>query len=187
MAETDNQARERRGRNVTLAFEYVQQVCTETAQLMRKLDDLMGAGWESRYDNRTTKEVTSHLGHPRHWLVRASFRIYEGRGEPSLRKGITVVYWGNGIEQPILIGGQIDYIIHDESGRLEDDHWDLWSAWFEEEPEDKKIDGTIYRVEPDDPPLTDRVRRARVFALPLVSIHSEEDVRTEVYDRLTDL
>jgi hypothetical protein len=48
------------GRNIELAFRYVQQIFKETAQLMRTLDRLMGKEWEPTYGNRTTKEVTSH-------------------------------------------------------------------------------------------------------------------------------
>jgi len=187
MDDGDYRARIELGRNITLTFEYVQQVFREIAQLMRQLDDLMGADWRPTYGNRTTKEVTSHLGYPRHWLVRASFRIYDSQKDPGLRKGITVTYWGSGIEQPLLIGGRMDYIVHDEEGTLKDDHWDLWSAWFQEGSEDKRVDGTIYPVIPEQSVLKDHVREARVFAIPLVSIESEEDIRTKVYDRLMAL
>ncbi len=185
MSDRSYQARPDVGREMTLAFEYIQQVFRETAKLITKLDDLMGSDWASAYGNRTHKGATSHLGHPDEWLVRASFRIYESTAMPSVRKGITVTYWGGGIEQPILIGGQVDYILDaDTGGFVASDHLDLLTAWFEQDPEDKRIDGTVYRVNLEEAPLKDRIREAGVFAIPLAGIQSEDDIRTEVYDRL---
>ena len=78
---------------------------------MTKLDDLMAAEWTPTYGNRITRDVTSHLAHPDDWLVRAVFRIYDSGESPGVRKGISIAYWGNRLEQPILIGRRLDYIV----------------------------------------------------------------------------
>jgi len=188
MSDKDHQARTELGEKMTLAFEYVQQVFRETSQLMTKLDDLMGADWTPTYGNRTTRDVTSHLAHPDDWLVRAVFRIYDSKESPGVRKGISIAYWGNGLEQPILIGGRMDYFVPEGADGPEVlGYWDLSNAWFEEGPEDKRIDGSIYRVEPSEAPLRDHIQEARVFAIPLVGVESEDDIRTQVYSRLEEL
>ncbi len=176
------------GTSIKLAFEYVRQVFKETAQLMTKLDDLMGADWTPCYGNTITKDVSRDLQRPGDWLARGCFRLYERKGDPGVRKGIAVRYVGGGIERPILIGGRLDYVLAKGSAAPEaSDHWDLRHAWFEAGPEDKRIDGTVYCAEPEEALLGDHVDAAQVFAIPLVSIASEDDIRTEVYDRLMDL
>ncbi len=188
MSDRGHQTDTELGKQIALAFQYIQQIFRETAQLMTKLDDLMGADWTPAYGNRITRDVTSHLAHPDDWLVREVFRIYDSRESPGVRKGISVAYWGNGIEQPILIGGRMDYFVAEGADHPEVlGHWDLSNAWFDESPEDKRIDGSIYRVEPTEAPLKDHLREAQVFAIPLVSVQSEEDIGAEVYDRLREL
>jgi hypothetical protein len=174
------------GRNMGLAFRYIQQIFKETAQLMRKLDSLMGKDWIPTYGNRTTRDVTSRIDDPDYWLVEASFRIYDSKNEPSIKKGITIVYWGENIDQPILIVGKMSYILDSTTGRPKStQHWDLWDAWFERDHEGKKTDGTVYEVkyEQED----DYIEEARVFAIPLVSIQSEDDIKTKIYDKLINL
>ena len=176
------------GPSIRLAFDYVRQVFKETAQLMTRLDDLMGAEWQSCYGNTITKDLSRDLQRPGDWLARGCFGLYEREGKPGVRKGMTVVYVGRGIEQPILIGGRLDYVLADGTGApVASDHWDLRNAWFEAGPEDKTVDGTVYRVELGEAALREHVEAARVFAIPLVSVGSEDDIRIEVYDRLIDL
>jgi len=176
------------GRNIALAFRYIQQIFKETSQLMKKLDSLMGKDWIPTYGNRTTKEVTSQLAYPESWLVQGSFRLYSSRKEPSIRKGITIAYWSDEIEEPILIAGKLNYILDETTGRPKaEDHWDLWYAWFEKDFEKKIIDGSVQKVKIEATPLRDYIREAKAFAIPLVSIQSETDIKTKLYDKLRDL
>lgn len=186
MNSTSRSERRELGRNMTLAFKYIQQIFKETAQLMRELDKLMGRDWKSTYGNRTTINVTSHLTDPENWLVAASFRIYDSINEPNVKKGITVPYWPEKCDQPILIAGKIDYILDSETGKpKQQDYWDLWRAWFSEDYDEREINGTIYQTkyQPED----DYIKEAIVFAIPLVSIQGEDDIRTKIYDKLIAL
>jgi hypothetical protein len=176
------------GKNIGLAFKYIQQIFKETSQLMKKMDSLMGKDWIPTYGNRTTKEVTSHLSNPENWLVEASFRIYDSKMESNIKRGITVAYWSKEIEEPILIGGKMDYILDEKTKKPKNhDHWDLWSIWFEEEYEKKITDGSICYIRPGESQLKSYIKEAKVFAVPLVSIQSEDDIKTRVYDLLIEL
>jgi len=173
------------GSNMVLSFRYIQQIFKETAQLMRKLDSLMGKDWTPTYGNRTTRDVTSHIEDPEYWLVQASFRIYDSAHEPSIKKGITVVYWSEDTEEPILIAGKLDYVLNPTTGRPNNHyHWDLWDAWYYIE-EEKTISGTIYHREYQGE--NDYLKEAYTLAIPLVTIQSEDDIRTRIYDRLITL
>lgn len=186
MNSTNRSERSELGRNMKLAFRYIQQIFKETAQLMRKLDNLMGKDWIPTYGNRTTRDVTSHLDSPEYWLVEASFRIYDSINEPNVKKGITVVYWPEEYDEPILIAGKIDYVLDSETGKpKQQQHWDLWGAWFVKDYEERKTNSTIYQTtyQLDD----DYIKEARVFAIPLVSIQAEDDIRTKIYDKLIAL
>jgi len=174
------------GRNMTLAFRYIQQIFKETAQLMRKLDEFMSKDWIPTYGNRTTRDVTSHLAYPEYWLVEASFRIYDSIKKPNIKKGITVAYWPENYDEPVLIAGKIDYVLDPETGKpKQQHHWDLWDAWFTKDYEERKTDSTIYQTkyELEDDYISD----AKVFAIPLASIQSENDIRTKIYDILIAL
>lgn len=48
---------EDQGKNMRLAFEYIQQIFRETSQLMKQLDSYMGKDWIPTYGNRTTSRV----------------------------------------------------------------------------------------------------------------------------------
>lgn len=174
------------GRNMNLAFRYVQQIFKETAQLMKKLDSLMGKDWIPTYGNRTTRDVTSHINDPDYWLVEASFRIYDRKNAPNIKKGITVAYWGEDYDQPILIAGKLDYILDPTTGNLKGQyHWDLWDAWHSEDYRDRKTDGTIYETKYESE--NDYIKQAKVFVIPLVSFQSEDDIKNKIYDKLITL
>ena len=175
------------GRNMGLAFRYIQQIFRETAQLMMTLDSLMGKDWTPTYGNRTTRDVTSHIADPDYWLVQASFRIYDNTKEPNIKKGITVEYWGEDYDEPILIAGKIDYILDPKTQRpKEQRHWDLYEAWYARDYKDRMADGTIYstKYELEDDDRSTYIDEAKVFAIPLASIQSEDDIKTKIYDRL---
>jgi hypothetical protein len=169
-----------------LAFTYIQQIFRETAQLMRTLDTLMGKDWQFTFGNRTTRDVTSHIDDPEWWLPEASFRIYDSIKEPSIKKGITIQYWHKDLDQPILIGGKLVYHLDSKSKKPKNQqHWDLWGAWFERGIEDPRIDGSVYKVEYEQE--GDYIEASEVFALPLTSITSENAIKTKVYDKLISL
>lgn len=174
------------GMNMDLVFRYVQQIFRETAQLMKKLDSLIGKDWTPTYGNRTTTGVTSHIDDPDYWLVHASFRIYNSKNALNIKKGISIVYWNEGCDQPILIAGKLDYILDStNTGPKGHDYWDLYYAWFSEDYKDRKTDGTIYQTKYESE--NDYIKQAIVFAIPLVSIQSEDDIRTKIYDKLITL
>lgn len=174
------------GKNMELTFRYIQQIFKETAQLMKKLDSLMGKDWIPTYGNRTTRDVTSHIDEPNYWLVEASLRIYDSVNEPNIKKGITVVYWGENIDQPILIVGKMNYILDSTTERPKGQyHWDLWDAWLEGDYKERKTDGSVYQVKYEREDYY--IKEAKVFAIPLVSIQSEDDIKTRIYDELINL
>lgn len=177
---------EDQGKNMRLAFEYIQQIFRETSQLMKQLDSYMGKDWIPTYGNRTTRGVTSHIDEPDEWLVQAVFRIYDSTKEPTIKKGITVAYWGNELEVPMLIAGKLIYKADTSTGKpIKDNHWDLWDNWFEDGSEFYKTDGTIYTLKNDG--KLDYIQGATVFVIPLVSIQSEKDIKTKIYDKLITL
>jgi hypothetical protein len=171
------------GKNMRLAFEYVQQIFRETSQLMKKLDSLMGKDWVPTYGNRTTRDVTSHIDEPDGWLVEAVFRIYNSRKEPRVKKGITIAFWGDDIEEPILVAGKLKYVVDKTSKKIaKDNHWDLWGGWFYNDSGVPIADGVVREL--NDKSKVEHVLDAKGFAIPLVSITSEKDIKTKIYDKL---
>lgn len=188
MSDRNQQERVELGQNIMAAFRYIREVFIETVQLITILDDLMGADWQPPSSDAITEGLSRDLKRPTDWLVKAIFRFYHRIDEPGARKGITVVYLDRHTDQPILIGGRIDHPADQIAGPDDPRHrWDLRKAWFEKGPEGKKADGTLYRVRLDEPDSEVTGAEAQVFAVPLVSIQSEDDIRTKVYDELMKL
>lgn len=177
-----NQMSAANGNEILKVFQYVQQVFRECQQLIVKLDGLMAPEWKPVYGSRITRDVTSSLNDPEHWLVEAIFRIYESN-DSSVNKGITITFWGN-IQEPVITIGEITYTDVSKRG-----HWDLWYSWFEFEDEkisidDRKLDGSILELTPKD---YDYIKRVKMFSLPLVEIQNDNDVENKIYKELMKL
>lgn len=163
-----------KGRQITLAFQYIQQVFRECQRLIFKIDNQMAPEWGNLYGNRITKDVTSNLQEPDWWLVEAIFRIYQNNSNERINKGITITFWGDEVEQPIITVGKIVYSDIDKR-----DYWDLWSIWFEwtdeNEDNDYELNGRVNHFRSEE---CKYIEEAYVFSLPLISI-TDDDVLIE--------
>lgn len=175
-------ARANKGHEMVTVFRYVQQVYTECQRLFFKIDNLMAPEWKTVYGNRITKDVTSSLQDPERWLVEAIFRVYES-SEGNVNKAITITFWGNNIDEPIITAGKIVY--NDISKR---DHWDLWSIWYtwdiENEQNESGVDGTVYDYISKD---CKYIKEAKVFSYPLVEITDDAVLEKKVVEVLKTL
>jgi hypothetical protein len=185
MVDQNQEAQLELGQSISTAFEYIQAVYEETRHLIDILDDLVAPEWKPPSSSYVTTGLSQSLQSPTKWLVKKLFRNYHRTDEPDARVGITIAYLHPRIDEPILIGGRIDYPPDQIAGPDDPSHrWDLRKAWFERGPEEKKADGTLYSVRFDEADSKDGEAEARVFAIPLVGIQSEDDIQTKVYDKL---
>lgn len=147
-----------------------------------RIDNLLAPNWKTIYGNRITRDVTSSLPDPERWLVEAIFRVYEST-DPNINKAITISFWGQKINEPIISAGKIIY--NDLSKR---DHWDLWHLCFDWEDEKYKgeyaFDGTLYNVKPVG---YDYIKEASIFCLPLVSISDDNELENRIIKVLKPL
>jgi hypothetical protein len=182
----DRNNQQQLGAEVLDAFKYVQEIYRETKELITILDEMVGRQWDPPSSAAITAEFSRDLRKPHDWLVTDVYRIYHRMDRPGQRIGITIKYVDDSpIVEPILIGGRIDYASREATAAVQvPDRWVLRKAWFERSPENKEVDGTVYRVSFDEAPPWDCQAEATVFAVPLVSIQSKGDIRTKIYDRL---
>lgn len=169
-----------KGYQITSAFRYIQKVFNECQRLIFKIDNHLAPEWSTIYGNRITKDVTSNLQESDRWIVEAIFRVYGINNDPTINKAITISFWGNDIDQPIITAGKIVY-----SEPNKKDHWDLWNIWFSwEENENRELDGKIKILKSDD---CEYVKEAHVFSLPLISITDEEILVDKIIKPLKEL
>lgn len=173
-----------KGRQITSAFQYIQQVFRECQRLIFKIDNQIAPEWTNLYGNRITKDVSSSLQYPDSWLVEAIFRVYENENENEpVNKGVTITFWGDEAEQPIITAGKIVYT--DISKR---DHWDLWNIWFywddENEDNDYALDGEVNHFRTEE---CDYIDEAYVFSLPLISITDDKVLTDKIINPLKEL
>lgn len=149
---------------------------------------MIGQHWELPSSAAISADFSRDLRRPDNWLITDVYRIYHRVDEPARRVGITVVYVDSRIDQPILIGGRVDYASEAAVVEVEvPDRWILKRLWFQVCRETKALDGTPYRVRLDEAPPWGCPVEGTVFAVPLVSIQSKDDVQREICNRLMQL
>lgn len=175
----DNQ----KGHQITSAFLYVQQVFKECQRLIFKIDHKLAPEWGNLYGNRITRDVSSSLQDPDRWIVEAIFRVYESSKDSLVNKCITITYWGNDVEQPVITAGKIVY--SDTSKR---DHWDLWNIWFywtdTNENNGYELDGKVNYFQSED---CKHIKEAYVFSLPLIDMTDDEAIMEKIIKPLKEL
>lgn len=172
-----------KGHQITLAFQYIQQVFNECQRLIYKIDNQMAPEWENLYGNRITKDVSASLQIPDRWIVEAIFRVYQNNINKLVNKCITITFWGDNVEQPIITAGKIVY-----SDMEKRDHWDLWNIWFywsdAIEGNNYELDGQVNHFQSEESKYIDE---AYVFSLPLISIKDEEALIEKIIKPLKEL
>ncbi|MCW3490218.1 hypothetical protein [Dethiobacter alkaliphilus] len=173
-----------KGQQITLAFNYIAQVFKECQRLIFKVDNHMAPEWKYLYGNRITKGVSANLQEPEDWLVRGIFRYYERAEDQFINKGITIAFWDDDINEPIITAGKIAY---NDPGRK--DHWDLWCIWHEwawlNENNKPNPDGSKHHFQP--PEGSEYIKEAQAFSWPLVDISDDEKLMEKIILPLDEL
>lgn len=172
----------KKGKNITEAFQFMHTFYSEVAQLFIKLDDLMEKeGWISARGNTTTTDVSKDLLKPKKWLPEESFRLYENKDIPNMRKGIIVSYVHENIEEPLLIIGAITY---NNVGEAED--LDILKIWFWDKKQ-KILNKAYFEFEYENEELPNKIKKNVLCAMDLVDITSEEDIKNKVLKKMMEL
>lgn len=172
-----------KGHQMTSAFRYIQQVFNECQRLIFKVDNQMAPEWKNIYGNRITRDVTASIQDPDGWLVEAIFRAYESSKDKMVNKCITITFWGEEVDQPVITAGEIIYSDIDKRN-----HWDLFNTWFfwEDTNENNKyeLDGKVNYFQSKD---CNYIKEAYVFSWPLASITDEEALKEKIIKPLKEL
>lgn len=181
-----------KGYQITSAFKYVQQVFKECQRLIFKIDNQMAPEWGSPYGNRITKNVSARLQEADKWIVEAIFRVYQNKKNKDenkdelVNKCITITFWGDKVEQPIITAGKIVYTDIDKR-----DHWDLRNIWFywldANEDNDHELYGRVHAFQAEERESLSHIGEAHVFSLPLVSITDDEVLIEKIIKPLKEL
>lgn len=172
-----------KGHQITLAFQYIQQVFKECQRLIFKIDNQLAPEWGNLYGNRITKDVSASLQEADRWIVEAIFRVYQNNKDKLVNKCITITFWGDKVEQPIITAGKIVYSDIDKR-----DHWDLWNIWFywsgASEDNNYELDGKVNNFRSEE---CKHIDEAYVFSLPLISITDDEALIEKIIKPLKEL
>jgi hypothetical protein len=171
------------GTEITNVFMYLQQLFRECQQMIYKADRLMSPEWVCRYGNRITRDVSSSLAEPNKWLIQSIFRVYENDKESNVIKVITITFWGNEVNEPIITAGKIVY--SDIQRRSDWDLWDIWFRWADDnEKNDYELDGIVYNFTTQE---CNYIKEAKVFSCPLVSIENDSELECKIINVLKNL
>ena len=172
-----------KGHQITSAFRYIQQVLKECQRLIFKIDNQMAPEWGNLYGNRITKDVSASLQESDRWIVEAIFRVYQNDEDGLINKCITITFWGDEVEEPIITVGKIVYSDIDKRN-----HWDLWYIWFAwsdaNEDNNYELDGKVIVFQSEE---CKHIDEAHVFSLPLISITDDEVLMEKIIKPLKEL
>ena len=172
-----------KGENIVTAIRYIQNFYSEVAQLFTRLDDLMQQKeWTSARGNTTSRECSTDLLKPKMWLPKGNFRLYENERRPNLRKGITICYNHEEINEPLLICGTITY-----NDIKEAEDWDMWDLWFEDKQQ-KILNTNYFDFDLDKERLNQKLGKKNcIYAMNLVQISTEEDIKEKIFKKLMEV
>jgi hypothetical protein len=160
-----------KGHQITLAFQYIQQVFKECQRLIFKIDNQLAPEWGNLYGNRITKDVSASLQEADRWIVEAIFRVYQNNKDKLVNKCITITFWGDDVEQPIITAGKIV--------------WNIWFYWSDaSEDNNYELDGKVNKFRSEECKYIDE---AYVFSLPLISITDDEALIEKIIKPLKEL
>ncbi|WP_378956709.1 hypothetical protein [Pelosinus sp. sgz500959] len=172
-----------KGHQITDAFGYIQQVFNECQRLFLKIDNQMAPEWSTSYGNTITRDVSKSLQDPNRWIIEAIFRVYGNNKDNQINKAITISFWGDDIDQPVITAGKIIYSDLSKRG-----HWDLWNIWFFwrdiNENNNYELDGKINTFMSEE---VKHIQEAQVFSVPLINITDDEALIEKIIKPLKEL
>lgn len=151
-------------------FGAIRKLFDETNDSLRTLD---------KYLQSQDPPVSGNLYPWNQQIVKGTYRLYCTQHDTW---GVTVAYWGDDIDYPILIAGKISF----KNGKELYDMLKevLWNAWFLFGPDDKESDGTIYTYDHNE---DDEIVHVSIFAVPLFAVKSKRSLYSYVAKPLNEL
>lgn len=161
------------GKKMGNAIRAVAKMHSDTSRLLQDCDGTIGKDKASVFGSYATRDLTYNVRADQ-WMAQGVYRYYDASTErQGLVDGIMVYFFSRGPydhQEPLLIVGRIQY--HVESGAAIKgicQEWDLWYALF-----DWGAGLEVNKVLTPGSP--DRIEWIRLFAVPLYSVKSMDDV-----------
>ena len=160
------------GKKITTALRAVRQLHGDTSKLLVDYDKKrFTEGCYSVFENNATRELTYNVK-AQYWMAQYVYRYYAKKSTPGLVEGLTVCFFRENIDEPILATAQIQYRLAGDT--LPCDAWDIWYLFFEPPGMCKPL-GKVHTCHKGEF-VRDTVDWGKVLATPLFSIKRVEDV-----------
>ena len=167
------------GKKVTMALHAVRRLHSDTSKLLVDCDKKRYAeGCYSVFENVATRDLTYNVN-AEYWMAQAVYRYYANDAKPGLVEALTVCFFDERIDEPILLTAQFQYQV--AANELVKDLCAAWDAWdlFFEPPGERKPLGKVHICR-KFPRQT--LQWGKVLAAPLYSIQRIEDVEQMVQE-----
>ncbi|WCL50725.1 hypothetical protein [Leptospira sp. GIMC2001] len=157
------------GQNIIALFNSIRIVLADVKKIIDLFDVIFNKNgiklkWES---SSITNGVSSSLYYPDQWVLNGLYRIYEFSSNDIV--GFNIAF-SKDIEEPIFVGGKIKY-----QENTQPKEWDLWYIWFDWEPREKVLDGSVINFESKDI-VNDQIEKIAIFAIPLKDISNRSEI-----------
>lgn len=176
------------GANVLKLVKQVRQLCEQISLLLLTADKQMTkTGWNTT-SNYALADFSYSIHYPSWWIPIFAFRYYKHRDYSNRLAYVSVLLDDHPdgeytIKEPLVAAGFFDY------GKTEADSWENWYARYYGHLSRKynlQSDGQPFHFDAKmvPPNVLGKFQNGQVFAVPLVSITDEKDVKLQITDKL---
>ena len=179
------------GKNILKSFKQTRKICEQVAMLLRTADEQMSkADWNIE-SNFALSDLSYSILNPAGWIPIAAHRFYRHKNHPNRLAYVSALlddHWDGAytIAEPLITAGFLD------SGQTEMSSTENWYARYYghlSRHHSLKADGQPFRFDRAmlPPNLQGKFENGTVFAVPLVSITSADDVVSLITGKLLNL
>ncbi len=180
------------GQNILECFQKTRKICREVGLLLQSQEAQMKEKeWNAR-SNTSVAEGSNHINYPGYWIPIAVFRLYKNKQKPSKLVFSSVLFdnhWEKEylIEEPLITAGFFDYGNKSVDEDFEYSFTRIYGCLHKKY--NWKHNGETFSFDRTMLPSNHKGNfvSGKVFALPLVSIKNDNDVKDTITNKLLQL
>jgi len=183
------------GENIRSMISQMKEFYQQISLLLKTVDTQLKKEKWVNPNNTAIADSSKHIDYPSYWLPAEIFRFYLNMEENPKRLGFVSALvdddkHGNyEIKEPLVTGGCFDY--ETEKKQTDDEDYYRYSKFYGylSKKYDLKTNGEIFSFKKDmvDPEFQGEFENGQIFAIPLVTLLDEKDVKSKMTDPLMSI
>ncbi len=180
------------GKNILDLFQQTRKIFEQVALLLRTQEVQMEKkNWKT--DRGTAiSDMSYHIKYPSWWIPIVAFRFYLNKTNPNKLAFVSVLldnHWGDEytIQEPLITAGFLDFGKEKADGNLDYSYARIYGYLSNKHNLEPNSESFSFDMSMLPPSFKGDFKSGKVFALPLVSIENDKDIRSKITDKLLKL